>query len=321
MPIVTNHRLKGVRGSMTALVTPFKDGHIDSRTFVFLCERQIERGAAALVVCGTTGETATLDRREQTLLIRLAVEAAKGRVPVIAGAGSNCTSTAIDLAYQAEWLGADGILCVVPYYNRPTQEGLYQHFLAVQSKTGLPVLLYDVPARAGTGLSLETIVRLAELPNIVGIKDASGDLERTAVLRRRLDPGFLLLSGDDAQAAAALELGGDGCISVSANVAPALCAALHRSWAENDRGRFQSLRDLLGPLATALFIESNPIPVKWALARLGLLGDELRLPLTPLSQQCEPALRQVLDGIVSSEMEEVERLLHLRENPFVATAA
>lgn len=318
---MTSHRLKGLRGSLTALVTPFKHGRIDERAFVFLCERQIERGSAALVVCGTTGEASTLDHREQTLITRLAVEAAKGRVPVIAGAGSNCTSTAIDLVYQAEWLGADGVLCVVPYYNRPTQEGLFQHFLTVQSKTALPVLLYDVPSRTGTGLSTETIIRLAELPNIAGIKDASGDLGRTAPLRRKLGSDFLLLSGDDATAAAALELGSDGCVSVSANIAPALNAALHRSWAEQDMSRFRFLRDLLAPLTSALFVESNPIPVKWALARLGLVQDELRLPLTPLSQHCEPTLRQVLDDIVSFEMEEAARIRISPENARVATAA
>ncbi len=301
---VTSHPLAGLRGSMAALVTPLRNGHIDERAFVFLCERQIGRGTAALVACGTTGEAPTLDRREQTLLIRLAVETARGRVPVIAGVGANCTETAVDLAYQAQWLGADGVLCVVPYYNRPTQDGLFHHFQAVQARIGLPVLLYDVPWRTGAGLNVETILRLAGLPNIVGLKDASGEPGRTAALRRRLGPDFLLLSGSDADAASALEQGGDGCISVSANVAPALCAALHRAWAGKDMGRFLALRDLLRPLAAALCVESNPIPVKWALARLGLIQDELRLPLTTLSSGCEPALRDALDGILSHEAEE-----------------
>lgn len=319
--MMRHHRLEGVRGSMTALVTPFKNGYIDERAFRFLCERQIERGTSALVVCGTTGEVSTLDRREQTLLVRLAVETAKGRVPVIAGAGSNCTAHAVDLAYQAEWLGADGLLCVVPYYNRPTQEGLYRHFLAVQSKTELPLLLYDVPARTGAGLSVETIVRLAELPNVVGLKDASGIGERTRSLRCRLGPDFLLLSGDDSTAAAALEQGGDGCISVLANVAPALSAAMHRAWSEGDVGRFRRLRDLLAPLAEALFVESNPIPVKWALVQLGLLQDELRLPLTSLSAQHEPALRAVLDSVISCEADVAVRMTAQPFCPRTATAA
>ncbi len=314
-------QLKGLRGSLTALVTPFRNGRIDQRAFAFLCERQIERGAAALVACGTTGEASTLDRREQTLVIRLAVEIAGGRVPVIAGVGSNCTASAIDLAYQAEWLGADAILCVVPYYNRPTEDGLFQDFRSVQGKTGLPVLLYDVPARTGTGLDLDTIMRLAELPNIAGIKDASGKIARTAVLRQRLGADFRLLSGDDATAAAALGQGSDGCISVSANVAPALNAALHRSWANGDMTRFQFVRDLLTPLAAALFVESNPIPVKWALSRLGLLQEELRLPLTPLSRHCEAALHRALDGILSAEADEAARIRSVRRQACGATAA
>jgi 4-hydroxy-tetrahydrodipicolinate synthase len=301
------HGLTGLRGSMTALVSPFRDGRLDEKAFVFLCERQIERGTAALVPCGTTGEASTLDRSEQMRLIQLAVEAARGRIPVIAGAGSNCTSTTIDLVHQAEHLRADAVLCVVPYYNRPTQEGLFRHFQAVQNKTGLPVLLYDVPARSGTGLTVETILRLAELPHIVGLKDASGDVPRTTELRRQLGPDFLLLSGNDGEAAAALGLGSQGCISVAANVAPALCAALHRAWADNDFSRFQYLRDLLDTLAAALFVESNPIPVKWALARLGLIEDELRLPLTPLSQKHEAALRHALDIVLPHETEEAAR--------------
>jgi len=301
------HSLTGLRGSMTALVSPFRDGRLDENAFVFLCERQIDRGAAALVPCGTTGEASTLDRSEQMRLIQLAVEAARGRVPVIAGAGSNCTSTTIDLVHQAEQLGADAVLCVVPYYNRPTQEGLFRHFQAVQAKTGLPVMLYDVPSRSGAGLAVETILRLAELPRIVGLKDASGDVPRTADLRRQLGSDFLLLSGNDGETAAALALGSDGCISVAANVAPALCAALHRAWADNDFGRFQYLRDLLDTLSAAMFVESNPIPVKWALARLGLMEDELRLPLTPLSPCHEATVRHALDSVLPHETEAAAR--------------
>ena len=300
--------IASLRGSIAALVTPFKHGKIDEDAFVALCERQIACGTVALVPCGTTGEASTLDHNEQTRLIQLAVETAHGRVPVIAGAGSNCTNTTIDLVSQAEKLGADGVLCVVPYYNRPTQEGLFRHFQAVQAKTALPVLLYDVPSRTGTGLTVETVLRLAELPNIIGIKDASGDLQRVVEMRRQLGPDFLLLSGNDGDAAAALALGSHGCISVSANLTPALCAAMHRSWFNNDFGRFQYLRDLLDILDAAIFIESNPIPVKWMLARLGLIKDELRLPLTPLSPCHHAAVRHALGTVMQQETDEAMRV-------------
>lgn len=304
---MTSNRLTGLRGSMVALVTPFKAGRVDEDAFIALCERQIERGSSALVPCGTTGEASTLKRGEQMRVIKLAIETARGRVPVIAGAGSNCTDTAVELVRQAEQFGADGVLCVTPYYNRPTQEGLFQHFRAIQGSTGLPVLLYDVPCRTGGGLTLDTILRLAGLGNIVGLKDAAGDLRRTVELRQQLGADFLLLSGNDGETADALAAGSQGCISVSANVAPALCAALHLAWADNDFARFQYLRDLLDILAAAMFVETNPIPVKWALARLGLIEDELRLPLTPLSLCHEAAVRHALDAIVSPEMEEAKK--------------
>lgn len=298
-------------GSMTALVTPFKNGCVDEDAFVFLCKRQIKRGTAALVPCGTTGEASTLSHSEQIRVIELAVKAACGEVPVIAGAGSNSTSTAIALVQEAERLGADAVLSVVPYYNRPSQEGLYQHFKAVQSHTELPVLLYDVPARTGTGLTIDTIERLADLPNIVGLKDASGDLARAKTLRSLLRRDFLLLCGDDGRVADYLALGGDGCISVTSNVTPALCAALHQAWAAWELERFQRLRDLLDPLSQALFVESNPIPVKWALAGLGLIRDDLRLPLTPLSQDKQPHVRQALDSVLDAEARQAVRFAAL----------
>ena len=311
-------RLQGLSGSMTALVTPFKNGRIDEEAFVFLCRRQIDRGTAALVPCGTTGESSTLTRGEQLRVIELAVRTAVGQVPVLAGAGSNCTRTAIDLVQEAERLGADAVLSVVPYYNRPTQDGIYQHFRAIQCSTKLPVLLYDVPSRSGVGLTTDTIERLASLPNVVGLKDASGDLGRTQTLRRSLGPGFLLLCGDDARVADYLALNGDGCISVASNVAPALCAALHRAWAANDRGHFQQLRNLLDILNEALFVETNPIPVKWALARLGLISDEIRLPLTPLAQNCQPIVQHALNAIISAEAEEAALIAASRRGQQVA---
>jgi 4-hydroxy-tetrahydrodipicolinate synthase len=236
-------------------------------------------------------------------LVELAVQVAAGRVPVIAGAGSNCTTTAIELAQQAERLGADGILSVVPYYNRPSQEGIYQHFKTVQSCTDLPILLYDVPSRTGTGLTVKTIRRLAELPNIAGLKDASGDIDRVKTLRQVLSDEFLLLCGDDARVADYLALGSEGCISVAGNVVPALCSALHHAWTDKDLERFQRLHSALDILNEALFVETNPIPVKWALAFMGLIGDELRLPLTPLAKEWQPTVIHALNSVVALEGE------------------
>jgi len=293
-----SHRLAG---SMVALVTPFKDDRIDEAAFIALCRRQLRLGSGALVPCGTTGEAPTLSPAEQVRLIELAVEAAAGRVPVLAGAGCNGTANTIAMVRAAAKAGADAALCVVPYYNRPTQEGLYRHFAAVVAEGGLPIVLYDVPARTGVALALETIVRLARLPGIIGLKDASGDLARAARLRFSLPPEFLRLCGDDSQLAAHLELGCHGCISVTANVTPALCAAIHTAWATRDLARFEGLAAELSDLNRALFAETNPIPVKWALARLGLIGDELRLPLTPLSERHQPALRAALRCVMPAE--------------------
>jgi 4-hydroxy-tetrahydrodipicolinate synthase len=294
-------RLAGLRGSMVALVTPFRHGRIDEEAFVAACERQIRCGSSALVPCGTTGEAPTLSHVEQARLIDLAVQAAAGRVPVIAGAGSNCTATTIEMVAEAERLGADAALCIVPYYNRPTQDGLYRHFEAVQAATPLPVLLYDVPARTGTALALDTIVALSHLPNIAGLKDASGDMARAGRLRYSLPPEFLRLCGDDSMVAAHLALGSQGCISVTANVAPALCAAMHHAWAAHDRHRFGQVNGLLEDLNAALFIETNPIPVKWALARLGLMGGDLRLPLTQLEERHATQLQLALQSVIAAE--------------------
>ena len=293
--------IDGLHGSMVALVTPFKDGSIDEAAFTRLCERQIQGGSSALLPCGTTGEAPTLSHAEQTHLIGLTVRVAKGRVPVIAGAGSNCTATTIEMVRHATAVGADAALCITPYYNRPSQEGLYRHFEAVQASTHLPILLYDVPKRTGTTLDLDTIVRLSHLPNIVGLKDASGDMARASRLRYSVAPDFLRLCGDDSLLADHLALGSHGCISVAANVAPALCAAMHESWATHDYHRFAQLNEHLAELNTALSLESNPIPVKWALARLGLMGGELRLPLSPLQERHERQLQQALQDILPAE--------------------
>jgi 4-hydroxy-tetrahydrodipicolinate synthase len=266
-------------GYAPALPTPFDDeGRIDAPAFARLCDLQIAHGATALVVCGTTGEAPTLLRQEHLELIRIAVGQSRGQIPVIAGAGANATAHAIDLARDAEAAGADAILSVVPYYNRPTQEGIYCHFRAIAEAIGLPVILYDVPSRTACGLADETVARLAELPHVIGLKDAAGDMARPARLRSLLGTDFRLLCGDDALALAYMAQGGDGCISVTSNVAPGLC-----------RNMF-----LAEPLTRALFRESNPVPAKYALALLGLMSPAVRLPLVELSPHFRTEIGEVL---------------------------
>jgi len=289
------------RGSMVALVTPFKDGNLDETAFISLCERQIRCGSTALVPCGTTGEAPTLTHQEQSRLIELAVWVARGRVPVIAGAGSNCTATTISMVQEAHRLGADAVLCIVPYYNRPSQEGLFRHFDAVQAHSALPVILYDVPKRTGVALELETIVRLSTLPNIIGIKDASADLARAARMRHSVAPDFLRLCGDDLLVPSFLALGSQGAISVTANVVPALCATLHRAWESYDTRCGLRIANDLEPLNRALFLESNPVPVKWVLSRLGLISGELRLPLVALDKRFQDQLLSAVRSILPSE--------------------
>ncbi|MFD2232684.1 4-hydroxy-tetrahydrodipicolinate synthase [Phaeospirillum tilakii] len=298
---MSSNRLDHLGGSMVALVTPFTDGRVDEEAFLQLCERQIRAGSSALVPCGTTGEAPTLSHAEQIQIIGLAVRAARGRVPVIAGAGSNCTATTIELVRHAEMLGADAALCITPYYNRPSQEGLFRHFEAVQASTTLPIILYDVPKRTGITLELETIVRLAQLPNIAGLKDASGDMAKAGRVRYSVPPEFLRLCGDDDLVADHLALGSQGCISVIANVVPALCAALHQAWAAHEYRRTAQLAHQLAELNTALFVESNPVPVKWALARLGQIKGELRLPLTSLQACHEQQVQRALQAILPAE--------------------
>jgi 4-hydroxy-tetrahydrodipicolinate synthase len=276
---------------MPALVTPFKKGKVDFDAFQRLVEWHIASGAHGLVPCGTTGETPTLSDAEHKSLIKACVETADGRVPVIAGAGSNSTEKAVDLARFAEKAGADGILVVTPYYNKPTQEGMYQHFKAVNDAVRTPIILYNVPGRTGVEISVETVTRLAELKNIAGIKDASADLSRPLQLRVALGNSFIQLSGEDATVASYLAQGGHGCISVTANVAPKLCADLHNFWQKKDWKNFERVRDALSPLHKALFIETNPSPAKYCLSRLGKCAEELRLPLVPVTA----ATRQKLD--------------------------
>ena len=285
------------KGSITALITPMTaDRAIDEAALQAFVDWQVGSGVDGLVPCGTTGESATLEAGEQERVIALCVEAAAGRVPVIAGAGANSTAVAIDHARRAEKAGADGLLVVSPYYNKPTQEGLYRHFAAVHDATDLPLVVYNIPGRAAVDIDIDTLVRLARLPNIVGIKDATGIIARISLQRAALGPGFLQFSGDDATALAVMAHGGHGCISVTANVAPALCASFQKACMAGDFAAALELQDRLMPLHRALFVESSPAPVKYAASRLGRAGDHLRLPLVPASQ----AARQAVDAAMAA---------------------
>jgi 4-hydroxy-tetrahydrodipicolinate synthase len=284
-------------GSITALVTPFKRGRIDEEAFSRLVRRQIEAGAHGLVPAGTTGESATLSHDEHRRVIELCVEAAAGRVPVIAGAGSNATAEAIEIARFAESAGADAVLTVTGYYNKPSQAGLIAHFTALHDAIGLPIVLYNVPGRTCSNLSVETIAQLSRLPRIVGLKDATGDLARVALQRLACADGFIQLSGEDMNAVGFNAMGGKGCIGVSANVAPDLCAKMQEASLDGDFETARRLQDRLAPLHDALFKDTSPGPVKYALSLLGLCSDELRLPLVSPPDSVKERLREVLEGL------------------------
>jgi 4-hydroxy-tetrahydrodipicolinate synthase len=291
----------GVGGSLTALATPFRDTCVDWAALSRLSKRQIDRGTAALIVAGSTGEAAALIMAEYARAVRTVVEAATGRVPVIAGCTALATSAAVALGIEAASSGADALLCAVPPYVKPTQEGIIAHIRAIAHATDLPVVLYDVPSRSGVAIADDTVARLHDAELIVGLKDATADLSRPTRLRARCGDAFTQWSGDDATAPAYRAMGGNGCISVTANVAPALCALLHRAWDKGDLGRFAVLRDLLDPLHAVLFKESNPIPVKAALASLGLCTDEVRLPLTRATLATQERLLAAMPKIMLAE--------------------
>lgn len=267
------------RGSYTALITPMRDGAVDEEAFRRLVEWQIAEGTDGLVPVGTTGESPTLSHAEHHRVVELCIEAAGGRVPVIAGTGSNNTSEAISLTKHAAKAGADGALVVMPYYNKPTQEGMYQHFKAVQDATDLPIFIYNIPGRSVVNMTVDTMARLYELPNIVGVKDATADLARVSLQRHAMGESFIQFSGEDATALGLMAHGGHGCISVTANVAPALCARFHDCCLAGDFAGALAIQDKLMPLHAALFLESSPAPVKYAASVLGLCEPEVRLPL------------------------------------------
>lgn len=284
-----------LQGSMVALVTPMHpDGQLDLEAFRKLIDWHIEQGTDVLTVVGTTGESPTVTVQEQAELIELAVRHANGRIPVVAGTGGNSTAEAIELQRHAYAAGAIAGLTVVPYYNKPTQEGLYQHFKAIAESVELPSILYNVPGRTVADLSNETILRLAQVPNIIGVKDATGNMARCAPLIAQVPEGFSVFSGDDATAAALMLLGGRGNISVVANVAPRLMHELCVAALRGDAAETRRLNAVLSSLHHALFVESNPIPVKWALAEMGLTQLGYRLPLTPLSGAHRALVHQAL---------------------------
>jgi 4-hydroxy-tetrahydrodipicolinate synthase len=271
------------KGSITALITPFKDGKLDAPAFEKLVEWQIDRGTHGLVPCGTTGESPTLSHDEHKQVIELCIETAAGRVPVIAGTGSNSTAEAIELTRHAKEAGADGALVVTPYYNKPTQEGLYLHYKAINDCADIPIIIYNIPGRSVIDMSVETMARLFKLSNIVGVKDATANMARVSQQRAAMGADFIQLSGEDATALGFMAHGGTGCISVTANVAPALCAEFQLACLAGNFRLALQLQDRLMPLHDALFVESNPGPVKYAASKLGLCNGETRLPLAPIA--------------------------------------
>ena len=285
-----------ITGSIVALVTPMTDsGDVDWRAFERLIDFHIENGTAALGLVGTTGEASTLSHTEHKEVIRFGVSHAGGRLPIMAGTGSNSTLEAVELTVAAAEAGADCALLVTPYYNRPTQEGLFQHFRAVAEAINLPIILYNVPSRTGCDLSDETILRLSHVENIVGLKDATGDVARGAALIQSLPEGFAVYSGDDGTTCELLEAGAKGCISVTANVAPAQMSELCRLVLSGDIDTGRVVDTRLQPLHRALFLEPNPIPVKYALGYMGLIDPTMRLPLVPLSEEFEGGLIKAID--------------------------
>ncbi len=289
-----------LKGSLVAIVTPMQaDGALDLAGLRSLIDFHIAQGTDGIVIVGTTGESPTVDFDEHCLLIRTTVEQAAGRLPVIAGTGANCTREAIELTQQAKEAGADACLLVAPYYNKPTQEGLYRHFKTVAEAVDIPQILYNVPGRTGCDIANDTTLRLAAVPNIIGIKDATGGIERGTDLLLRAPADFAVYSGDDASALALMLLGGHGVISVTANAAPKLMHDMCAAAFAGDVGLARTINRKLFPLHQKLFVEANPIPIKWVVEEMGLIKSGIRLPLTPLASQYHETLR---DAMRSAEL-------------------
>jgi 4-hydroxy-tetrahydrodipicolinate synthase len=282
------------RGSFTAMVTPFKNGSLDEGAFRGLVNWQISEGTHGLVPVGTTGESPTLNHDEHNRVVEWCVEEAKGRVPVVAGAGSNSTIEAVGLARHAEKAGADAVLVVTPYYNKPTQEGMYQHFKAINDAIGIPIIVYNIPGRSIVDLSNETMKRLFDLKNIAGVKDATSNLVRLSQQRAMVGTDFNQLSGDDGTALGYMAQGGHGCISVSSNVAPRLCAEFQNACLKGDFATALAYNDKLMPLHTGLFVEASPAPTKYAMSLLGKCQETSRLPIVPLSDSAKQVVRDAM---------------------------
>jgi 4-hydroxy-tetrahydrodipicolinate synthase len=282
------------RGSFTALVTPFKNGSVDEDAFRALVDWQIAEGTNGLVPVGTTGESPTLSHEEHKRVVEWCIDQSKGRVPVIAGAGSNSTAEAIELAQHAEETGADAVLIVTPYYNKPTQEGLYQHYKAINDAIGIPIIIYNIPGRSIVDMSVETMARLFELKNISGVKDATANMARVSQQRAAMGPGFNQLSGEDITALGFMAHGGHGCISVTSNVAPRLCAEFQAACLRGDFAHALTLQDKLAPLHINLFIETSPAPIKFALSLIGKCPNTVRLPMVPASEKAQAAVCQAM---------------------------
>jgi 4-hydroxy-tetrahydrodipicolinate synthase len=282
------------RGSFTALVTPFKNGSIDEQAFRDLVDWQIAEGTNGLVPVGTTGESPTVSHEEHRRVVDWCIAQAKGRVPVVAGAGSNSTREAIELAQHAEKAGADAVLVVTPYYNKPTQEGLYQHFRAINDAIGIPIIMYNIPGRSVVDISVDTMKRLFELPNIAGVKDATANVARVSLQRAAMGEDFNQLSGEDATALGFNAHGGHGCISVTSNVAPRLCAEFQRASLSGEFAAALKLQDKLMPLHVALFVETSPSPAKYALSLLGRCAETVRLPMVPVAETTKATVRAAM---------------------------
>lgn len=283
-------------GSITALITPFRNGEIDWPAFDDLVEWQIEQGIHGLVFCGTTGESPTLTYDEHKRIVERGVALVKKRIPVIAGTGSNATAKTIELTKHALAAGADAALIVTPYYNKPTQEGLFAHYEAVAKSVSLPIIIYNIPGRCIVDMSVDTMTHLAALPNIIGVKDATSDLTRVKKTKAAIGKPFCQLSGDDLSTLGFLQEGGDGCISVVSNIAPALSAELQQSWRDGNPAIAADIDRRLMPLSKALFTETSPSPVKYAASRLGLSTDEVRLPLVKASEKARKAVDETMES-------------------------
>lgn len=283
-----------IKGAITAIVTPFKDGKFDDKAYENLIEWQISEGIHALLPCGTTGEASTLDYDEHYKVIEVAVKAANKRVPIIAGTGSNSTDETIEITKKAKELGADAVLIVTPYYNKPTQEGLYRHYKLVAETVDIPIVLYNVPGRTSVNMLPSTVARLAEIKNIVAIKEATGDMKQVSEIIRLCGDKISVISGDDFTTLTLLALGGNGVISVSANVAPKMVSEMCNAWFAGDIEKARKLHYTLEPLNAAMFIETNPIPAKTALSMMGKIKEDVRMPLCEMSQGNKEKLQSVL---------------------------